>query len=92
MNWNEFLERYLINHEEFHLKYRDYEIDLLYSPDGERFAYYISTHSGNETWFQRVRNRNRYLEFEEFDTPNELLDNFTIFGNSLKDIWDELEW
>ena len=36
--------------------------------------------------------RNKYLKFEEFDSPQELLEKFRIDGHSLKEIWNELEW
>ena len=50
MDWNEFIERYLINHEEFSLKYKNYIIDLLYSCDGTKYTYYISEYIENETF------------------------------------------
>lgn len=92
MDWNEFLERYLTNHEEFHLKYHNYKIDLLYSCNGEKFAYYISHYNDNDNLFQRIKNRNRYLEFREFVSPYDLIEKFAINGKTLKDIWDELDW
>lgn len=92
MDWNEFVERYLTNHEEFCFKYHNYEIDLLYSCNGEKFAYYISLYDENDSLIQRIRNRNNYIEFKEFVSPYELLKNFHINGRGLKDIWDELEW
>ena len=39
MKWNEFIERYLINHEEFRFKHKNYIIDLLYSSSGTKYAY-----------------------------------------------------
>ena len=67
INWNEFIERYLINHEEFRFKYKNYIIDLLYSSDGTKYAYYISKYIENETVFSKIKNRNKYLKFDEFD-------------------------
>ena len=92
MNWNEFIERYLINHEEFRFKYKNYIIDLLYSSGGTKYAYYISEYIENETIFSKIKNRNKYLKFDEFDSPQELLEKFSINNKSFKDIWNELEW
>lgn len=92
MNWNEFIERYLINHEEFRFKYKNYIIDLLYSSDGAKYAYYISKYIENETIFSKIKNRNKYLKFDEFDSPQELLEKFSINNNSFQEIWNELEW
>lgn len=92
MNWNEFIERYLINHEEFRFKYKNYIIDLLYSSDGTKYAYYISEYIRNETIFSKIKNRNKYLKFDEFDSSQELLEKFSINNNSFQEIWNELEW
>ena len=92
MNWNEFIERYVINHEEFRFKYKNYIIDLLYSSDGTKYAYYISEFIEHETIFSKIKNRNKYLKFDEFDSPQELLEKFSINNISFKEIWNELEW
>ena len=92
MDWNEFIERYLIDHEEFGFKYKKYIIELLYSSNGTKYAYYISEYIEKESIFSKIKNRNKYLKFEEFDSPQELLEKFRIDGNSLKEIWNELEW
>lgn len=65
MNWNEFIERYLINHEEFRFKYKNYIIDLLYSSDGTKYAYYISEYIENET-IVRVNVKVTNLDAEDF--------------------------
>ena len=92
MNWNEFIERYLINHEEFRFKYKNYIIDLLYSGDGTKYVYYISEYIENETIFSKMKNRNKYLKFDKCDSPQELLEKFSINNKSFKEIWNELEW
>lgn len=92
MDWNEFFERYTTNHEEFKFKYKEFVIDLLYSSDGKKFAYYIKEYIKDETLWQYIKNRNKYLESKVFDSPQELLNNFRIDGKSFKDIWDDLEW
>lgn len=92
MEWNEFIERYLINHEEFKFKYKKYIIDLLYSSDGKKIAYYISDYIEKDSIFDYIKNRNKYLYYYEFDSPQELINNFIIDGKSFKEIWNELEW
>ena len=92
MNWNEFIERYLINHEEFRFKYKNYVIDLLYSSDGTKYAYYISEYIEKETIFSKIKNKNKYLKFDEFDSPQEVLEKFSFNNKSFEEIWNELEW
>ncbi len=92
MDWDEFVERYLINHEEFSFKYKNYIIDLLYSRDGTKFAYYISEYIENESIFSIIKNRNKYLKYDEFDSPEELLEKFSLDQKKFKEIWNELEW
>ena len=65
---------------------------MLYSSDGKRYAYYISEYIENETIFSIIKNRNKYLKFDEFDSPQELLEKFSINNKSFKEIWKELEW
>ena len=92
MNWDEFIERYLMNHEEFKFKYKNYIVELLYSSDGINYAYYISEYIENETIFSKFKNRNKYLKFDEFNSPEELLEKFSFDKKSFKEIWNELEW
>lgn len=92
MDWDEFIERYLIDHEEFWFKYKNYIIELTYSRDGTKYAYFISEYIENETIFSKIKNRNKYLKYDEFDSPQELLEKFKINNKSFKEIWDELEW
>ena len=92
MDWNEFIERYLINHEEFSLKYKNYVIDLLWSPNGKKYSYYIKEYVPHQTLFSMIKNRNKYLKYDEFDSPQELLEKFRIDNKSLEEIWSELDW
>ena len=91
MNWNEFIERYLINHEEFRFKYKNYIIDLLYSSGGTKYAYYISEYIENETIFSKIKNRNKYLKFDEFDSPQELLEKLRKMYKSLGCCEEEIQ-
>ena len=43
-------------------------------------------------FFSKIKNRNKYLKFDEFDSPQELLEKFSINNNSFQEIWNELEW
>lgn len=79
MAWEEFLERYVDNHEEFVFKYKNCRIELLYAPKGEGFSYYLIED-------KKVVSNNTY------QSPTELLNNFKIEGLSLKDVWYDLEW
>ena len=77
MSYEEFLEAYLINHEEFLFFYKNLEINLCYGSNGT-FSYNIC--------------KNEKLIFEaEFNTPYELLENIQIDGYKFPELWDGLE-
>ena len=92
MNWDEFIERYVNNFEEFRFKYKNFIIDLLYSDGGTKFAYYISKYVENESLLQSIRNRKEYLDTKKFGSPEELISQFLFDGKDFKTIWHELEW
>lgn len=92
MSWEEFLERYLKDHEEFTFKYHNYVINLLYAPKGEGFAYYIHEYVAKQSFFQFLKNRNKWLETNTYNSPEELLEHFRIEGKRFEEIWDELDW
>lgn len=79
MSWEEFLERYVNNYEEFVFKYRNYRIELLYGPKSKGFSYYL------------LENK-KVVSNETYDSPQILLESFRIDGNLLEDIWYDLEW
>lgn len=80
MKWEEFIDRYVNNFEEFVFKYNNYKIELFYAPKAKGFICYL------------VVDKKVVLESEIYTSPNELLENFKIDGYLLKDIWYELEW
>lgn len=92
MDWDEFIERYLINHEEFQFQYKNYIIYFDYSGDGTKFAYYIKEYIENESIFSKIKNRNKCLKYDEFNSPEELLEKFSFDGKSFKEIWNEFDW
>lgn len=79
MSWEEFIDRYINNFEEFVFKYNDYRIELLYGSQGNGFVYYL------------VQDK-RVVDTKLYDSPNDLLEDFTVSGLKLKDIWEEIEW
>lgn len=77
MSYEEFLERYLVNHEEFIFYYKDYEINLCYGSNAT-FSYNIS--------------KDKKLIFEkEFITPDECLRNIRIDGVTFPRLWEIIE-
>jgi len=79
MNWEEFIDRYINNFEEFVFKYKDYKLELLYAPKGEGFTYYL------------ILNK-KIIETNTFNSPLELLQALKIENQTLEEIWYELEW
>ena len=77
MTYEEFLERYLINKEEFIFYYNDIIINICYGSEGT-FSYNI------------VKNDIRILE-RKFNTPQELLDNIEIDNIKFPELWHVLE-
>ena len=77
MTYEEFLERYLVNKEEFIFYYNDKIINICYGTKGT-FSYNII--------------ENDVLIFEkEFTTPKELLDNMEIDNIKFPELWNVLE-
>ncbi|ERJ11758.1 hypothetical protein [Haloplasma contractile] len=79
MEWQEFLDRYVNNHEEFVFKYKDIKIELLYAPKGDGFSVYL------------VKNK-KVIDEKIYSLPQKLLSDFKINGKLIIDIWDDLEW
>ncbi|MBQ8404114.1 MAG: hypothetical protein IJX55_06795 [Clostridia bacterium] len=77
MNYSEFLERYLVNQEEFIFYYKDIEINICYGINGT-FSYNIT------------KNRVLILK-EDFNSPNELLEKIKIDGIEFPKLWNYLE-
>lgn len=77
MSYREFLDRYLINHEEFVFYYKEMEINFCYGANGS-FLYNI------------VKNGVKILE-KEFKTPYELLQKIEIDGAHFPELWDVIE-
>lgn len=73
VSWEEFLERYLIHHEEFVFYYNNKEVNICWGENG-LFSYNVT--SGNK----------KLLE-ESFVTPQELLRNARFDGKLLEEIW-----
>ena len=91
MSWNEFIERYFINHEEFRFRYKNYTIHLFNSRGGTKYAYCICEHIEDEGVFGKIKNKSKHLKSDEFDSPQELLEKFSIDNYSFNEIWNELE-
>lgn len=100
MNWDEFYERYVNGHEEFCLKWRNFIIELLYAPNGQRFAYYVSTewrdNNKGTLWnfFRLIKHwkKDKPLSQGLFDSPEELLNHFRLEGKTLIELWPEMDW
>lgn len=92
MSWEEFIDRYCNNFEEFYLKYKNYSIDLLYSRDGEKFVYYLYFFKSKKSFFEYFFKKNDIIDYKEYNSPKDLLEDFKIDNKSLKEIWAELEW
>lgn len=77
MTYEEFLERYLVNLEEFEFYYKDKIINICYGAKG-LFSYNVV--------------ENGVLVFEkEFNSPKELLDNMEIDNIKFPELWNVLE-
>lgn len=92
MSWEEFIDRYCNNFEEFYLKYKNYSINLLYSRDGEKFVYYLYFFKSKKSFFKYFFKKNDIIDYKEYNSPKDLLEDFKIDNKSLKEIWPELEW
>ena len=77
MTYEEFLESYLINKEEFQFYYKNKIVNICYGAKG-MYAYNI------------VEN-NVVILYKEFNSPKELLDNMEIDNIKFPELWNVLE-
>ena len=77
MNYEEFLERYLINREEFVFYYKDMEINICYG--------------NNETFSYNICKNKKFIVKKEFISPRELVDNIEIDNIKFPELWDVLQ-
>ena len=77
MPYEEFLERYLNNKEEFQFYYKNKIVNICYGSKGT-FAY-------------NVVENNVVILYKEFNTPKELLDNMEIDNIRFPELWGVLE-
>lgn len=77
MSYEEFLERYLVNCEEFIFYYKDKEINLCYGPQG--------------TFSYNVVKDNVLIYEENFSTRDELLNKMHIDNIRFPELWHYLE-
>ena len=76
LSWDDFCDRYIINHEEFLFHYNDFEITLCWG-NKSMFSYNVS-HNGV------------VIDENEYTSPQELLEKAIFFGKRLQDIYEEL--
>lgn len=79
--WEEFLERYLMNHEEFMFKYGGKEYHLAFY-DNEK---------GNIIAELNIGTQENGYDCYEYKSPKELLQKARINGFTIKELWDEFE-
>lgn len=77
MNYEEFLERYLVNKEEFQFNYKNKIVNICYGSKG--------------TFSYNVVEGNIVILSKEFNTPKELLDNMEIDNKRFPELWYVLE-
>jgi len=77
MTYEEFLERYLVNKEEFQFYYKNKIVNICYGPKG--------------TFSYNVVESNVVILSKEFNTPKELLDNIEIENIRFPELWNILE-
>lgn len=75
--YSEFLERYLIQYEEFLFFYKGKEINISYGPGDLALLAYGTKKSG-------------YL-CKDYNSPQQFLQDPIFDGKKLEEIWDELE-
>lgn len=74
--YSEFLERYVVQREEFLFYYKGKEINLSYGPDDlAELAY---------------GNRPNYF-YKDYNSPQQFLQDPIFDGKTIEEIWDELE-
>ncbi len=77
MTYEEFLERYLVNKEEFQFYYKNKIVNICYGPKG--------------TFSYNVVESNAVILHKEFNTQKELLDNMEIDNMKFPQLWGILE-
>lgn len=77
MTYEEFLERYLINHEEFIFYYRNKVINICYGKTG--------------TFSYNIIENNTMIFNKEFNSPEDLLKNMEIDNIKFPELWKILE-
>lgn len=77
MTYEEFLERYLVNKEEFQFYYKNKIINICYGSKG--------------TFSYNVVEGNIVILNKEFNSPKELLDNMEIDNKRFPELWYVLE-
>lgn len=60
--------------------YGDTTIDIACHKDGDKTVYELTINAYSEDYI-----------YQEFDTPEELLEKGLIYGKTLKEIWEDLE-
>ena len=79
--WEEFLERYLIYHEEFMFIYHGREYHFAFSDDNK----------GNMVAELNVGTQDTGYNSYSYKSPQELLQKAKIEGFTIKELWDEFE-
>ena len=81
IDWNEFYERFCINHEEFMFFYNQKEIHLSFVINPDLSVKKVGVAYGKNDYYQPF----------DFDSTDEMLSAKIFDGKSLKDIWNELD-
>jgi len=77
MTYEEFLERYLINKEEFQFYYKNKIVNICYGEKG--------------TFTYNIVENNLVIFKEEYNTPKELLESMEIDNVKFPELWNILE-
>lgn len=77
MTYEEFLERYLVNKEEFQFYYKNKIVNICY---GSKWTFSYNVVEGNIVILSK-----------EFNTPKELLNNMEIDNKRFPELWYVLE-
>lgn len=77
MTYEEFLERYLVNNEEFQFYYKNKIVNICYGAKG--------------TFTYNIVENNVVIFYKEFNSPKELLDKMEIDNIKFPELWDVLE-
>lgn len=79
--WKEFIERYLINHEEFVFLYKEKEYHFAFA-DSKKGQMIAELNIGNK--------ENGYKCYA-YKSPIELLNSVKIDGRTIQEVWNEFE-